>query len=166
MRQKTTIREAIPALIKPNGMLTDTDDEKAEVLSNFFALVFTDEPPGNWEISPPPTASIDGNLELTMNDIREELNRLDTSKSPELDGIHPRVLFELREFILKPLLIIFQTSWETNKLPEDWKLANTSAILKKVKKPMADNYRPISLISICCKLFEKFVRKHLTDHFQ
>ena len=47
VRQKTTIRQAIPALIKPNGMLTDTDDEKAEVLSNFFASVFTDEPPGN-----------------------------------------------------------------------------------------------------------------------
>ena len=30
---------------------------------------------------------------------------------------------------------------------------------------MADNYRPISLTSICCKLFEKFVRKHLMDHF-
>ena len=65
VRQKTTIREAIPALIKPNGILTDTDDEKAEVLSKFFASVFTDEPPGNWEISPPPTASIDDNLELT-----------------------------------------------------------------------------------------------------
>ena len=131
VRQKTTIGEAIPALLKPNGKLTDTDDEKAEVLSNFFASVFTDEPPRNWEISPPPTASIDNNLELTMNDIRE---KLDTSKSPGPDGIHPRVLFELREFILKPLLIIFQTSWETNKLHEDWKLANTSAKIKKGKK--------------------------------
>ena len=165
MRQKTTIREANPALKKPNGMLTDADDEKAEVLSKFFASVFTDEPPGNWEISPPLTASIVDNLELTMNDIREKLNRLDTSKSPGPDGIHPRVLFELREFILKPLLIIFQTSWETNKLPEDWKLANISVIFKKGKKSMADNYRPISLTSICCKLFEKLVRKHLINHF-
>ena len=65
-----------------------------------------------------------------MNDIREELNRLDTSKSPGPDGAHPRVLFELREIILKPLLIIFQTSWLTSKLPEDWKLA---AIFKKLK---------------------------------
>ena len=76
------------------------------------------------------------------------------------------------EFILgfylnyeKSLLIIFQTSWETSKLPEDWNLANISAIIKKGKKSMADNYRPISLISICCRLFEKFVRKHLMDHF-
>ena len=135
------------------------------MLSNFFASIFTDEPPGNLEISPPPTASIDDNLELTTNDIREEPNRLDTSKSPGPDGIHPRVLFELRQFILKPLLIIFQTFWETSKLPEDWKSANISAISKKGKKSMADNYRPISLTSICCKLFEKFVRKHLMDHF-
>ena len=150
MRQKPTIQKSIPVLIKPNGSLTDTDDEKAEKLSNFFASVFTDEPPGNWEISPPPTASIDDNLELTMNDIREELNRFDTSKSPEPDGIHHSVLFELREFILKPLLIIFQTSWETSTIPEDWKLANISAIFKKGKKSMIDNYRLISLTSICC----------------
>ena len=110
LRQRTTIRESIPALIKPNGMLTDTDDERAEVLSNFFTSVFTEEPPGNGEISPPPTTSIDDNLELTMNDLREELNRLDTSESPGQDGVHHRVLFELREIILKPLLIIFQTS--------------------------------------------------------
>ena len=100
-----------------------------------------------------------------MNDIREELNRFDTSKSPGPDGIHPRVLIELREFILEPLLIIFQSSWETSKLPEDWKLANNSAIFKKGKKLMADNYRPISLTSICCILFKKLVRKHLIDHF-
>ena len=165
MHQKVTIGESIPALIKPCGMLTDTDDIKAEVLSNFFASVFTDELPGNWEISPPLSASIDDNLELTMNDIREELNRLDTSKSPGPDGTHRRVLFELREFILKLLLIIFQTSWETSKLPEDWKSANISAIFKKDKKSMADNYRPISLTSTCCKLVEKIVQKRLMDHF-
>ena len=162
VRQKTTIRESLPALIKPNGMLTDTDDEKAEC---FQTSLHRFSPPVNLNISPPPTASIDDNLELTTNDIREEPNRLDTSKSPGPDGIHPRVLFELREFILKPLLIIFQTLWETSKLPEDWKSANISAISKKGKKSMADNYRPISLTSICCKLFEKFVRKHLMDHF-
>ena len=82
-------------------MLTDTDDEKAEVLSKFFASVFTNKPPGNWEISPPPTASNDDNLVLTMNDVREEINRLDTSKSPVPDGIHPRILFELRKFVIK-----------------------------------------------------------------
>ena len=101
--KKTTIRESIPASIKSSGMLTDRDDEKADVLSNLFASFFTDEPLGSWEISPPPTTSIDDNLEVTMNDIRKELIRLDTPKSPESDEIHPRVLFELREFILKPL---------------------------------------------------------------
>ena len=70
-------------------MLTDTDDERAEVLSNFFASVFTDEPPSNWEIGPPPTASFDDKLELTMNDIREEPNRSDTSKTPGPDGVQP-----------------------------------------------------------------------------
>ena len=30
---------------------------------------------------------------------------------------------------------------------------------------MADIYRPISFTSICCKLFAKFVQKHLMGHF-
>ena len=46
-----------------------------------------------------------------------------------------------------------------------WKLANVTPIHKKGSKQLTKNYRPISLLPICGKLFEKIVFKHLYNYF-
>ena len=52
-------------------------------------------------------------------------------------------------------------------MPHDWKFANISPIFKKGSRSLAENYRPISLTSVVCKLMEVFVKRvimqHLTD---
>ncbi|GAB0209704.1 mitochondrial enolase superfamily member 1 [Grus japonensis] len=55
-------------------------------------------------------------------------------KSMGPDGIHPRVLRELADVIVRPLSIIFQWSWESGEVPVDWKLANVVPIFKKGKQ--------------------------------
>ena len=35
------------------------------------------------------------------------------------DGIHPRVLRELADELVKPLSIIYQQSWDTGKVADD-----------------------------------------------
>ena len=52
-----------------------------------------------------------------------------TAASPwDLDGIHPRVLRELAEVIVKPLSIIYQCSWSTKEVLEGWKLASMTEL--------------------------------------
>ena len=43
-------------------------------------------------------------------------------------------------------------------IPQDWKMAYVSPIFKKGATTKAENYRPISLTSIVCKLMESFVK--------
>ncbi|KAF4796471.1 hypothetical protein TURU_083907 [Turdus rufiventris] len=63
--------------------------------------------------------------------VRELLSHLDIHKSVGSDGIHPRVMRELADELKKPLSIIYQQSWLTGEVPDDWKLANVMPIHKK-----------------------------------
>ena len=49
-------------------------------------------------------------------------------------------------------------------LPTDWKLANVSPVFKKSSKNLAENYRPISLTSIVCRLMEKIMKCQIMNH--
>ncbi|KAK4826398.1 hypothetical protein QYF61_008685 [Mycteria americana] len=82
------------------------------------------------------------------------------------DGIHPRVLRELAEELAKPLSIIYQQSWLTGVVPDDWRLANVMPIYKKGRKEDPENYRPVSLTSVPGKIMERFILSPLNRHVQ
>ena len=53
---------------------------------------------------------------------------------------------------------------EYGYLTLDWKKAFVSPIYKKGPRNLAENYRPISLTSVVCKLMEKFVKDAVLNH--
>ena len=64
-----------------------------------------------------------------------------------------------------PLSKIFSDSLKSGKLPQQWKIGKVVPIYKgKGRKCEASNYRPISLTSICCKVFERIIRGTIVDH--
>ena len=63
--------------------------------------------------------------------------------------------------VVLPLRVIFQNILVTSKYPDMWKLANVTPIFKKGDKQLIKNYRPISLLPICGKAFEKIVFNNL-----
>ena len=48
----------------------------------------------------------------------------------------------------------------------DWSLANVAPIFKKGNRGLAENYRPVSLTCITCKLFKHIVCRHILDHVE
>ena len=52
------------------------------------------------------------------------------------------------------------------KIPSGWKQAEVRPIFKKGSKTSPDNYRPVSLTSVVCKVFEKIIREGLCNHMQ
>lgn len=70
--------------------------------------------------------------------------------------IHPKVLKKLCDVTLRPLSIIFQWSWNSGKVPIDWKLSNVT-IFKKGNKVNFGNYWPFSLTSVPDKILEKLI---------
>ena len=73
--------------------------------------------------------------------------------------MHPRVVKELSLVIVNLFYYIFNLSIKTGKIPSAWKLGSISAIYKnKGSKHCVENYRPISLSSIACKMLESIIR--------
>ncbi|RMC17127.1 hypothetical protein DUI87_05704 [Hirundo rustica rustica] len=98
--------------------------------------------------------------------VRELLRCLDTHKSKGPDGIHPRVMRELADELAKPLSIIYQQSWLTGEVPDDWKLASVTPIHKKGGRGDPSNYRSVSLTPVPGKIIEQFILSVITQNLQ
>ena len=59
--------------------------------------------------------------------------------------------------------MLFNLSYQTGQIPQEWKNANVVPIHKKKDKANVENYRPISLTSLIMKIFEKCVRSKIYD---
>ena len=97
--------------------------------------------------------------------ILKMLKKLKPNKKEGIDKQTPRVLKEVAEEIVDIVMLLFDLSLTKAEVPSDWLLSVIAVIFKKGKKSLAGNYRPVSLTSIVCKLFESFIKKALNEHF-
>ena len=76
-----------------------------------------------------------------------------------------RMLKLCGESIYKPLNLIFKSCLETGQFPSDWKKANVVPVFKKGDKQLLKNYRPISLLPIIGKIFERLLYNQMFEFF-
>ena len=148
--------------IKTDTGVAKTDAEKAESLGIFFASVFVREDTSR--IPRMERATTDCHIETVCIDeelVTKKLLGLKTEKSPGPDELYPRILKEAAIEIAYPVCEVFKTSLENGKLPEIWKIGNITAIHKKGPKNICNNYRPVSLTSILCKVLESTIRDEI-----
>ena len=85
------------------------------------------------------------------------------NKSPGVDGIPPKLLKEIVEQINTQLANLFNLSLEERIVPSELKEANITPLFKKGSRSKPDNYRPVSLTSVVCKLLETLIRDHMVE---
>ena len=140
------------------------DKEKADILQDQFCSVFTKEPEGMLPYFPKRTNAVIQSLLVTELMVHSKIEKMNRNKSYGPDEIHPRIIFELKDEISMPLAFLFQQTLQQGCLPQDWKEAFVSPIFKKGARNIAENYRPISLTSVICKLMEKIVKEAILTH--
>ena len=95
--------------------------------------------------------------------IAQKITKMKDIKSHGVDGIPPKLLKEIVEQISTPFAKLFNLPLEEGIFPSEWKEANITPIFKKGSKNKPDNYRPVSLTSVVCKLLETLIRDHMVE---
>ncbi len=94
------------------------------------------------------------------------LSKINTSKSTGLDNLPAKFLKEAAPIISKPLTHIINLSIESGEVPKDMKMARVVPIYKKNSKTEAGNYRPVSILSVISKIFEKIMYNQLEKYIK
>ena len=96
-------------------------------------------------------------LEIIASDIGKIIKALKVKKAHGHDEISIRMLKLCESAITEPLYLIFKNCLSSNTFPDVWKKANVIPLHKKGDKQVLKNYRPVPLLPVCGKIFEKLI---------
>ena len=104
-------------------------------------------------------------ITFNRNDIATIIRSLYPKKAHGHDMINIRMLKTCDKSFCKPLELIFQSCIKHGNFPNEWKMANLVPVHKKSDKQILKNYRPLSLLPICGKVFERLIYNSLFEFF-
>ena len=102
-------------------------------------------------------------------EVREAIDNLDKKTSPGLDDICNLVVKSCSESLAPILAELINNSFKTGIFPEDLKRAQVIPLHKWDSKADLNNYRPISLLIVFSKIFERIMCNRIyqyLEHFQ
>ena len=103
---------------------------------------------------------------ISESDLITAVSSLKDNKSQEHDGIDALVVKKCINLIAFPLCHIYNASIEQGIFPNDLKIAKVIPIFKSGNMQLCSNYRPISVLSVFSKVFEKLVHKRLISFLE
>lgn len=98
---------------------------------------------------------------LTMAELIQAIKHLKTGKSAGQDNIPNELWKNLSGKGLEALLDLFQDCWSHGKSPSSWKQSQVIGIFKKGCESDPSNFRPISLLQTCYKLYARVLAARL-----
>ena len=140
----------------------------AEDLNGYFSSAFTRE-----DISslPVPDAKFQeaksdclGPLIVTPEMVAKKIKAMKDNKTLGVDGTPPKLLMETVEQIGIPIAKVFNLSLKEGVVPFEWKEANITPLFINDLRNESENYRPVSLTSVICKLLERLIKVHMVDY--
>lgn len=167
-----------PSLNQPcllvNGILTKDPHETSNTFANELELVFQDHQDENFDNDlalqvDNSYPEIFGNVDIltisftNAHEIKAILKKIRGKGSPGPDLITNKVLKLLPDSYHHIIADIINASIKFSYIPENWKKASVTMILKPMKNPkMPLSYRPISLLNTLSKIMERVIQSRMS----
>ena len=103
---------------------------------------------------------------ISTEDLKTKLANINTKKASVPNGIPPKVLVSSNEIVSEYLAEIYNNSENKCIFPQTLKLANIIPVHKKGAVTSMKNYRPISLLPIISKIFEKHMYSQILIYIE
>ena len=157
----------IPPIFHDNKFVTDFS-KRADLFNSFFVKQCSIIE--NNSVLPSSTISVTdqylANIKFTLkDDIKRIICKLDLSKAHRRDMISIRMLKVSGDARIDPFFKIFKNCLKCGIFPDDWKKGNIIPIFKKGDKQNIKNYRPVSLLPTCSKIFQRIIHDNMLKYF-
>ena len=103
---------------------------------------------------------------VEKNTVLKEIRNLKTNKAVQDTDIPVKVLKENADFFAEHICLQFNEMICSSKFPSSFKFANVTPVFKNGTRNQKDNYRPVSILPVIAKVFEKLISKQLSNHFE
>lgn len=155
----------IPPIRKDDGTWARSANDKAEMFANHLEGIFQPLPrQTNSECITRAYKHDEIRIKkVTLSELKHVISKdVSSKKSAGYDLISGKIIKKLTEKATKKLLFLINACFRLRYVPLQWKVAEIKMIVKPGKQPTDIlSYRPISVLPVVSKVFEKLLLKRL-----
>ena len=154
-------------LLKIGNCYIIDDTKRADILNKQYCSVFSKPTKDTPPINSPPAESVIDDIDVQQNGVLKLLKSVKPHKATGPDGVSARFLKEFSVEIAPALTLLYRNSLKHEVLPQEWLHASIVPVYKGGKdRSSAENYGPVSLTLICCKIMEHIIYSNGMNHLQ
>ena len=153
-----------PNSMEYNSIEAGSPVDIAKLFSDYFQSVFTPVDNLDYPNIPPFQSDQILHISVSYDNVIGVLKSTNVNKTCGPDNVPGAILRECATELSGPLIVLFNMSLNCGTFPTYFNRANVIPVCKKGDKRNVCNYRPISLLPLFSKVFEKLVYDSLYNH--
>lgn len=148
---------------KEGSLLTNDQDISKQWIEYFSDLLNADHTEGEAEFIYPDTVEIEV-TEPSIEEVDNIISKLKNNKASGEDEVYAEMLKKGGIELVHRIKNLIDVIWRSEKMPDEWKTALITPILKKNDPLICDNYRGISLLNVTYKIFSLLLLKRILPY--
>ena len=104
--------------------------------------------------------------EIGLKEVEDEIKNLNPRKANTYKNIPPKILQENADICSTSILSFINNGINTSFFPDELKRAEVTPIFKKEDSTNVKNYRPVSVLPVMSKVFERIMQKQINAYIE